>query len=311
MAQQVAIVDKLLSNVSSMYPVKGGIAEECLPVIQSKQDTGLLGEYGTDHLRIENTKIGGEGAYTRVRPIARATSSYHVEGHGLEGIVTESDYRNVEDPFDAEEDQMINLTSKLLLGKEYDLASVINDTAILTRNTTLSGTSQLNDYLNSDPLDVFLTARLSVKNYSGAIADACIMPWEVFQVIKYHPQFLSALGYAHNRPGGVNRKEMADILEVKNLYVPEISYNSANQGQTAVMAPVWGKNIVFAVLPTKAEKYQVSLGYLVNLLGRTKRRVYKTPTNNPPNGKSILVDDAYDMLISNVNAGYLIKNATA
>lgn len=311
MSQQKASVDKLLTNVSSGYFPEGMISEKCLPTIRSVQKTGKLGDYGTDHLRIENSLIGGQGEYRRIRQIVRGSSTYSVEGHGLEGIVTEDDYSNVELPYDAEEDQVLNLTSKLALEKEKALADTLADTAVLTQNVTLSGSNQFDDYLNSDPLDVLSDARASVKSGCGVPPSCAIVPWEVFNKLKYHPAFLASLGFKDNRPGGLTMGEFAQILEVKKLWIPEISYNSAKEGQTAVLAPVWGKHIIMAVCPDSAAKRQVSLGYLVNLVGRDKRRVFKYSISNPPNALGILVDDHYDMFISNALAGYLIKNAIA
>ncbi len=311
MAQMKAIVDKLLTNASSAYIPEGFISDSVLPTIQSKQNTGKLGKYGTDFLRIENTIRGGRGAYQRVDVIKRTTDSYDIEGHGLEGIVTEDDYDNVELPFDAEKDEVMGLSTMLAVGKEKALADTLTDTAVLTQNTTLAGTDQYSDYLNSDPIDDFNTARETVKAGAGIAPNVAILSWEVFNKLKFHPGLLDALGYKDNRPGGLKGQELADVLEVKKIFIAEAMYESAKEGQTGVLAPIWGKHMVFAVLPEQARKYQVSLGYLVRKMGRPSRRVTKWTVNNPPNSKAILVDDAYDMFISNALAGYLIKDAVA
>lgn len=311
MSQQKAIVDKLLTNVSSAYRPDGYVADMFLPTARSMQKTGKLGILGKDHLRIESSIIGGDGAYPRVKSVVRSTDSYSIEGHGLHDIVTEDDYSNVELPFDAENEKTLGLTTKLALEKEYSLANALSDTAILTQNTTLAGSSQFSDYLNSDPISVFATARAAVKAGCGVPADTAIIPWEVINKIKYHPQFLASLGYKDKRPGGLNYQEIADLLEVKRLLVPTCMYNSAKEGQTASLSAVWGKHIILAVAPQSAQKEQVSLGYNMVLIGRERRRVFKSPVSNPPNATQVLVDDHYDHFLSNVLAGYLIKNSIA
>jgi hypothetical protein len=311
MAQLNAIVDKLLTNVSSQYVPEGFISEMVFPVVQSVQKTGKLAKYGTDHLRVENTLIGGRGKYARAETVSRSSSTYSIEGHGLEGIVTEDDYANVEKPYDAEADEALGLTSTIMVGKEKGLADALADTTVLTQNTTLSGQSQYSDYLNSDPVDDFNTARAAVKAGCGVPADTAIMSWEVFQILKFHPGILDALGFKDNRPGGLKGSELASVMEVKRILIGEASYESAKKGQTSSLAAIWGKHIIFAKLPQTAAKRQVSLGYLFKLAGRKQRRVTKWSVNNPPNSKAILVDDHYDMRITNANAGYLIKNAIA
>lgn len=312
MSQMKAVQDLLLTNVSSAYVPQGLIADSLLPSIMSMQSTGKLGAYGTNHLRVETSVKGGRGAYPRVESMTRSTSSYSIEGHGLEGVVTLEDYKNAQSPFDAEADETMGITSILALSKEKGLADSLTDTAVLTQNTTLVGNDQFSDYLNSDVFDVFSTARAAIKSGCGVIDDlVAVVPWEVFQKLKFHPQFLDALGYKQSRPGGLKEQELADILEVRAIFVPKASYESAKEGQTSSLAAVWGKHIVLAVLPTSAQKYQVSAAYQVKFANEATRQVSKYVINNPRGAKGILVDDHYDMLISNASAAYLIKNAIA
>ena len=310
-AQQTAIIDKLLTNVSSALIPEGFISESVFPVVESVQKTGKLAKYGTDHLRIEQTIIGGAGKYSRISTQVRSNTSYSIEGHGLEGFVSEDDYANVEKPYDAEKDEVMGLTTTIMLGKEKGIADVLGSTTNLTQNTTLTGTSQWNDYANSDPLDDLITAHQAVKDGCGLPADCAITSWDVALKMKYHPGFLEALGYKYNKPGGLTWEELKDVLNVKRFLVGAASYESAKKGQTSSLSAVWGKHFILAKLPDKAAKYQTSLGYCFKMAGRKPRRVFKWNVNNPPNSKAILVDDHYDFVITNVNAGYLIEDAIA
>ncbi len=311
MSQLKALVDKLLTNVSSAYIPDGYIAEDLLPFIGAKQSTGLLGKYGTNHLRIESSLKGGRGAYRRVESITRSTTSFAIVGHGLEGMVTAEDYKNVELPYKAEEDEVLGVTTMLWLEKEKSLADSLTSTSVLSQNTTLTGTNQFSDYLNSDPIAKFNTARSTIRSGCGQIPNAAIMDWAVWNSLRFHPQMLDALGFNKNRPGGLKQEEMASALGVEKVFIANASYESAKEGQTSSLAAIWGKHIVFAVLPDKAVPYQVSLGYIVGYEGQQPRKVYKQANFNPPNSTSILVEDNYQMLISNAGAGYLIYNAIA
>lgn len=313
MAQMKGIIDPLLTDASSAYvpDEEGCIADKLLPSVKFAQYTGKLAAYGKSHLRLENTVVGGEGKYRRVAPIARETSSFEIEGHGLEGLVTKKDYKNVIDPFDAEKDEVMGLTSLLLIEKEYALAAAVTATGTMTQNTTLSGTSQFSDYSNSDPVSVCNTAKNAIRDGCGAVANAVIMDYKVMEVLRYHPQLLDFLGYKYARPGGLSHEEIAKAFGVQKVFVPNVMYNSAKEGQTAVLAPVWGKHVVLAVIPDSAKKQQISLGYNIRLDGSAPRKVYKQSVFNPPGSTEILVEDEYDMLLSNVLAGYLIKDAIA
>lgn len=309
--QMKGIIDPLLTEVSSMYQPKGCIADLLFPALKSAQYTGKLAGYGKDHLRIENTVVGGKGKYRRVESITRSTSGFEIEGHGLSGIVTKRDYKNVIDPFNAESDETTGLSTILMLEKEKGLSDALGDTAILTQNTTLVGGSQYSDYANSKPIEDFNAAFNAVGDGCGMYPNVAIMDKKVYRALKYHPALLDFMGFKFNRPGGLSEEEVAKALDVEKIMVADAHYNSAKQGQTAVLASVWAKNIIFAVIPSKAEKYQISLGYNIRLEGSAPRKVYKQSLFNPPESTEILVEDEYDMVLSNVSAAYLIKDAIA
>lgn len=312
MSQMKAIVDKLLTGVSSAYIPKDYISESILPTIQAAQYTGLLGKYGTSHLRIENAVKGGRGKYRRVETQSRSTTQYIIEGHGLEGFVSKEDYKNcVEDPFDAERDEALGLATVLWLEKEKVLADALGSTSVMTQNVTLSGTSQFNDYNNSNPIGVAATARAAIIDSVGQMPNLAIMDIKVWNQLRFHPQMLDALGYKYGRPGGLSEDEMAAALGVDKVLYGKARYESAKEGQSSSLAPVWGKNLIFAVAPESAQIQQVSLGYMVRLAGESPRKVYKEANFNPPGSTKILVEDEYEMLISNPLAGYLVAGAIA
>lgn len=311
MSQLKAIQDPLLTGVSSAYIPPAYISESILPVIPSLTSTGLLAKYGTNHLRIEVNAKAGRGAYRRVEAIARSQSQYSIEGHGLEGLVTDSDYRNVQNPYDAERDEALGLSTLLWLEKEKALADTIFSTSIIGNNTTLTGANQFSDTSNSDPLGVSATARSTVYGNCGMEPNLCVMSWDVWNILRFHPAILDALGFKQNRAGMLSNEELASALGVDKVLVGKAKYESAKEGQTSSLASVWGKDMLFCVAPDRAVPYQVSLGYLVQYSDMLPRKVYKYAVNNPPNATGILVEDNYDMFISNSSAAYLIKAAVA
>lgn len=311
MPQNKAIVDKLLTQASNRYVPTGYVSEKLLANIPVAQTSGKFANYGQEHLRIENSVAVGRGAYRRVEIATRSTSSYFIEDHGLEDVVTKSDYRNVEEPYNAEEDKTTGLTSMLWLSKEFSLASTVTNTSIITQNVTLSGTAQLSDYANSDPIGVFRDARSAVRAGCGVAPDTATMDWDVWNSLRFHPAILDTLGYKDNRPGGLEMNELAQAMGVRRVLVAEASYNTSNEGQTDSLAPVWGKDILFSVSPERANRYEVALGYYLTYAGAGPRKVYKYAINNPPESTGILVEDSYDFFLTNANAGYVIKDAVA
>jgi len=308
--QNKAQIDKLLTEASNGYFPASHIADMIFPVLRKTQTSGKLGKYGNDHLRIVNTLVNGEGKYRRVRPITKSTQSYYIEGHGLTDLVTEEDFNNTDKPFDARKDTTIGLTQLLKVEKEYAVASVLTNTSVLTQNITLSGTSQWSDYDNSDPISNIRTGQNAILDGSGMAANVAIMDQKVFNTIQYHPELLAKLGFSANRAGILSKDDIASALNVERVLVSAVRYNSAKEGQTDVLSAVWGKSLVMAYIPTQAVPRQQSLGYDVRHPG-TDYKVYKWNENNPPNSESVLVENPYDILLSNVGCAYLIKDIIA
>lgn len=311
MSQLVAIVDMLLTEASNIYIPKGFISEQLFPFIGVKNTTGKLAKYGTSHLRLENSVKKGRGKYREVEPIVRSQSSYTIEGHGLEGMVTAEDYANVIAPYDAEKDETLGISTLLWVEKEYVLAAALSDTSVVTQYVTLVGSQQYNDKANSTPVDDFTTARAQVYAGCGVQPNVAWMSWEVWNVLRFHPQLLDALGFKFNRPGGLQMDELALAMGVEKILIADSKYESAKNGQTSSLLSIWGKNIWFGVIPDSAQPYQVSAGYRLGYKGQQPRKVYKTNNFNPPNSTKILVEDNYDHFISTATALYMIKSAVA
>lgn len=313
MAQIRAIIDRLLTQASSMIVPYGFVCEDVLPTIYHPQKSGKLAKYGTNHLRVETTVAGGRAAYRRVESITRSQSTFVLETEGLEDVVTPDDLGNVENPYDAELDVVTGLTNLLFIKKEYGLASSLTSTATITQNTTLVGANQFSDYLNSDPISVCATARSSVRSGCGFPPNIVIMDWAVYNMLRYHPAMLDALGYKYTKPGGLIEADLAIALAVDKVLVAKSVYESAKEGQTSSVAPIWGKHIVFAFSPNIAARYQTGLGYQIQWSANkgSPRRVTKYPIYNPPGTTGITCDDTYNMFLSNVLCAYLIYAAIA
>lgn len=310
--QMKAVVDQLLTGVSNALVAKGFIAEQILPTLSVGQYSGKIGKYGNDHLRIANTRQTGKQPYASVQVVTRSTDSFYIENHGLTGRVTDEDYRNAVGPFDAERDVTLSVSQIIQLDKEYNLASVLTNTSTITQNTTLSGTSQYNNRTNaaSTPLEDGTIAHGTIRDATGMKANTAIMSGKVFDALRVHASLLDSLGYKDNRPGGLNEQELARALNVDRVLVGTAIYNTAAEGQTESFSPVWGKDLVYALIeqPTLMQK---TLGYEVRLGGTSPRQVYKYNVPNPPNSTDIIVEDKYDQLLLNVDCAYLIKNAIA
>lgn len=306
MAQTKALVDKLLTNVSNGIFPAGYIADKVLPDLTVKQKSGLIGQYGNSHLRASDDLIGGESQARRAEPIVRSSLTYLLETHALEGVVTADDYANVEQPYDAEADEVAGLTHLILTNKEKAFADQMMSTSVFTGRTTTPGTKYGNS--SSDPLADFKTAQNAIVDSVGMQPNAVVMSQKVFNILKYHPQLADVLGFKYNQIGSLSALDIANALNVEEVLIANAPWNTAKEGQSDAISQIWADSILFYVKPKAAAKYQVSLGYSMKMGGDLGRSVFKYDLNNPPGSSGIIVQDTYQCKIVNAKAGYLLNS---
>jgi len=312
MSQNVAITDKFLTNASNMLLPQNYISEMVLPIVKVKETTGKIANYGDGHLRIENTVHIGEGPYARVDSITRDSDGYDIVNHGLQGTITDEDFRNVEKPYDARIDETLALTTHLWLGKEKALADTLQDASIITQNSTLAGNAQYNnrDHADSNPIEDMQNARDTILDSVGVSPNVAIMSRKVFNALRFHDQLIRSLGFADNRAGALSGQELAMALELDRIFVGDAIFNSAKQGQTAVIAQVWAKDLIYAKIGPPALRQKV-LGWTITKSGTSPRQVQRMKNFTPRGSEEISVDDNYDQLILNTECAFLIQDAIA
>jgi hypothetical protein len=310
--QSGAIVNKLLTTASNGYFPTGFIAERILPAVYVPQTTGLIGKYSNNHLRIVNTAHVGKGNYRRLESVTTSSDVYSIEDHGLEDIITENDMRNFETPFDAETDTTISLTLAHLLAKEYGLATTLQNPSIITQGVTLSGTAQYNnlDHADSDPLGDKIAADNAIEAAVGGPSNTAIMSMRTFRYLARHKQILGAYGFQGTPPMGLSAQQLATVLQVDQVLVSDVSYNTAKEGQADVLANIWGKDVIYARIFAPALR-QKTLGYEMRKSGTQPREVRTYTPVMPVNSRGVIVTDNYDQLILNPTCAYLIQDAVA
>lgn len=315
MAQLRAIVDKPLTDVSNglWQDLTSFISERLLTAIGVIQQSGIVGKYGTNHLRVHANSMGGRGEAPRVQLVAPDVSTkYYIENHGLEEVVTREEYDNFELPFDAERDKTLALTYANLVAKEYALATAMGSGAgALTQNTTLTGPSQFSDFVNSDPISQIVTARETIRDACGFYPNVAWMEAAVMEKLRVHPQLWDRLGFKYNQTGQLTQDNVGQALNVKKVLVAESVYDSSSEGQASSLSPIWGKTLFFGQIAENPAIMQKTLGYYLYFKKRGKRTVYKYAINNPAEATGIQCRDDYDQLLSDVTCAYAIYGAIA
>lgn len=305
LVQQDVVIDPALSEVSVKYTNDSFIADQIFPIVRVGKQTGKYYIYDKANLRIDKTaRAAGSGA--NEVGFGLSTASFSCDDHALKSFVADEIQDQAEAALNPLVDETESITEKMLLDRELTLATMMADTAQVTSNTTLSGTTQWSDYSNSDPIGDVRTARTSVHQNTFKKPNTMVMGKQVFDMLCEHPAIVERVKYS--ALGVITPELMARVFQVEKIVVGEAGYNSAVEGQTDSMSYVWGKHAWLVYVSPKISLKSLTFGLTFTYLTRTVKRW----RDEDREGTYVRIgSDNYVQKIVAIAACYLIKNAVA
>jgi hypothetical protein len=182
-------------------------------------------------------------------------------------------------------------------------------------STTLSGTAQWNDYVNSNPIADIKTARLAMHAKIFTEPNTAIIPYQVMAQLEDHPDFIERIKYSQR--GVITPELIATLFNIPRIIVPGVGYNTANPGQAESLAYIWGKDVVLAYVPSRPGPKQLAFGYEYVWPINGLRQAVDRWREIQRKSDVIRVARRYDLKFTAVDAsakalgGYVIKAAVA
>jgi len=304
-------VSPLLTNISLAYRNESYIAEQILPVVPVVKDTAQIATYGMDNLRIEESlRAQGSGA-NEVNHTLTLGAHYILQDHALKEFVTKEEEDNADKPITPRIDAVENLTDRMLVIKERELAIAMADTGTITQNVTLSGTDQWSDFTNSDPFDDIKAAMETVRTGSGMLPNTFVMSYAVMMTLIVHPDLIARLPNVTvvSSDGVIQALKLA-FPNIKNIFVGSAQYNSGLEGGTSALADIWGKHFWVMYVSDKPRLKSRSFGFTYQAPGQN-RQVKVLAYDEDREGRFVRINDKYDQKLVDNKCAYLIKNAIA
>ncbi len=297
-------IDPILSNVSVAYKNAEYIAEQILPVIPTQTRTGKYFKYDKSKFRKVQSLRGMGAPANEVDYGLTISASYICLDHALKSLVPDELRDQAPSPLNPELDATENVTEKILIEKELDLATYMQDTSNLTNNTTLSGNSKWSDYANSDPIGDIKKGKKAIHSKIFVEPNTLVLGKEVYDTLLDHPDIIDRIKY---RSDVATADILARLFGVDKVLVGGAGYNTAKEGQTDAMSYIWGKNAWLLYVTPRPGIRSISFGYHFVFKNRVVDKWY----DKDREGTWIRVHDNYTKEIVSTEAAYLIKNAIA
>ena len=304
-------VSPLLTNISLAYRNEEYIAEKILPVVPVIKDTAQIATYGMDNLRIEESlRAQGAGA-NEVNHTVTLGAHYILKDHALKEFVTKEEEDNADKPITPRIDATENLTDRIQVIKEKELADAMANTGVVTQNVTLSGTDQWSDFTNSDPFDDIKTGMEAVRAGSGMMPNTFIMSYATMMTLMIHPDVIARLvNVTIVTSAMVVQALQLAFPNIKNVLVGSAQYNSGVEGGTDALADIWGKHFWVGYISDRPRLKSRSFGFTYQAPGQN-RQIKVLPYDEDKEGRFVRINDKYDQKLVDNKCMYLIKNAIA
>lgn len=299
------VVDPVLADVSIAYRNETYVAEVLMPVVPTKKQQGIY--YVYDKANMRRSKTGrAAGAKANEVEYNMSTDNFFCKDHALKEKIAWEIIDQADDALDPEIDATESVTDMLLLDKEIALATIMADTAQITQNTTLSGTSQWSDYNNSNPI---ADVRAAIKVVQKAMArrpNTLVLSQLTYDTLIDHPDIVEKIKYTVAN-GVVDETVLARIFKLKNIVIADAVYNAAVEGAAESMDYIWGKHAWICYINPGKKLKEPTFGYTFTY----KTRSVKKWDDEDAEARFVRASDNYVQKVVATSAVYLIKNATA
>jgi len=226
-----------LSAVAIKYRQKNFIADKVFPRVSvDTQEFIYVKDRMADWITPVETSVGRTGAVNELANSQQDPIYLATQDQGLDEKVANRDAKN-----GPAESALMRATQRVMrlveLRREQRAAAIAATTGNYAFTSTLSGTSQWSDKVNSDPLSVLL----DYLDKPFMRPNKLVMGRSVWTVLSQHPKMIEAAFWTGAQSGKLTKEQVAGILEIDELIVGDGWFNGAAPGQTMAQTRLWGK----------------------------------------------------------------------
>ena len=305
-------IDQMLTQVAKGWRPSGHVNELIMPPLNVVKPTGKIAVYGGSNLRLHTTIKSTEGETPVVATRPTLSDAYVLEQHAVKAFASDLEAENNDAPIQEQRDKAELVADILSIGRERALASFMGTTSNFTNTVTLTGNDQWNNlsHADSDPDEDIDTAVQTVADRVGCADEevSLLMGLAVFRKLQRHTKLLDTIGLKYHTASALTREQLAAILNVKQVIVAAGIYNSADDGQSDVIARTWGKDCWAIYIPPAPKLKQLAFGYTIK---RKSGIVVDKWYDNDRKGWWVRAEDEFDHYVLDEKCAYLIKDAVA
>lgn len=300
-------IDALMTSFAIAYRNNEFVGAELFPIVPvtKKSDKFAILDPDKRQQAIVDTE---RQPRTRAKSVDWATSAdtYSCVEYAVNSPVDDSERANADDPFDPDRAATAAALDAILLDREDRIATKTTTAANYSaaNTVTLAGVNQWSD-VTSNPRGDFDAARDKLRQVVAKLPNLAVIPFAVFNKLALVTKVLSAIQYTSMGVATVDLVQQ--YLSIPRIVIAMAVKNTAKEGQAAVIADVWGKDVVISYTDPTAGLWGMTFGKTFQWQALAVRQWRddgaRTDFYEPM--------AAYDEKLVAKDAGYLIKAASA
>ncbi len=220
----------------------GFIANRVAPVANVADQKGTMGIIDLKQfLKEPETGRDSRGNYNRTGYNFK-DFAYETAENGIELPIDRRRAKIYREWFDFEAMSTRVALDIVLRAYEYRVANLLYDATTFASNKT-DVTHEWNDWTHAEPLTDVIKGKRSMWEATGLYPNALIINKRQFDSLRMNAQVIDKLesgGAGESiKPGAVTRQMLADCFDLEEIVVSDSARDSANEGQSASIAPMW------------------------------------------------------------------------
>lgn len=295
-------VDPLLTEMSVAYKSPEMIGTQLMPIHEVAKKSGIYYKFDKSSFRIEDSRRSGITRANRVDYGMSKQNYGPLVEHSLEEGIEWDVRDSYPTPMDAYSDATENVTQRIDLGLEKEIATLLTNASVITQGQALSGTARWDDYANSDVIGDVKTAKDTVQAAALVTANTIALGYQVWSVVSVHPDLLGRLSVASVRV--LTQELFAALVGVEKVLIGKAMENTAVEGQADSLSYIWGKNAIVAYVAPRVGIKTITLGLVLRLKGG---RMVDRWTEEGEKADFVRVTDYYEPKVVAAEAGYLFR----
>jgi len=304
------VIHPVLQNLAIYYPLDGLVAHLICPKVEVEEGAleGYYFKFDKSNIQsgLDDLRAFGDRASSFDWKLTK--DSYSCEEHSKEKAIDWREFRKFAKYLDiAKITQEVGLEI-LLTNYELRVATLFTTAANYASSsyyTTLTGTDQFSDFVNSDPESIIETAREQVSLNAGP-PNAIAIPVNVWRVIRRHPTIRAMILETTNAQ--LTEDGFPTRLWGMKAYYPGARHVTTMPGLTETVARIWSDNIWLGVVNPRPSRRTMSFAYTIIEEG-LKSEVYE---DKPAKSDVVRIQhQVSDEKIVCDTAGYLIQDVLA